>query len=157
MNTISRYPKLVKGLIDPRCHKGVYLISCSCGKPYIGEIGWYILTIIQEHVADIKHNRLKTSALAEHSDKTSHHICIENSRVLAKIDHYYHRKFREAIEIKKWMGDLNKEDGWIINKNWITTLISRFDFSYSFALISILVINYIHIVFPMNTWFTFII
>ena len=107
--------------IDPRCHKGVYLISCSCGKPYIGETGQSIMTRIQEHV-DIKHNHSKISALAEHSRKTNHHICVEDSQVVAKIDHYHHRKLREAIEIVKNPNNLNHDDGWKISDNWIPIL-----------------------------------
>ena len=122
MNTISRCLKSVKDPIDPRCHKGFYLIPCSCGKPYIGETGRSIMTRIQEHVADIKHNRSKTSALAEHSSKTNHHICVEDSHVVVKINHYHHRKFREAIEIGKHPNNLNRDDGWKISDNWIPIL-----------------------------------
>jgi len=47
---------------------------------------------------------------------------IENCSVLAKIDHYHHRKFREAIEIGKHPNNLNRDDGWKISDNWIPTL-----------------------------------
>ena len=117
MNTISRCLKLVKDHIDHKHHKGVYLVPCSCGKAYIGKIGRSILTRIQEHAADIKHNCSKTLALAKHSSKTNHHICIENSCVVAKIDHYHHRKFREAIKIGKHPINLNRDDGWKISDN----------------------------------------
>ena len=39
LNTIHNSLKLVKDLIDPRDGKGVYIIPCSCGTPYIGETG----------------------------------------------------------------------------------------------------------------------
>ena len=123
LKTISRCLKSVKGPIDPKHHKGVYMVPCSCGKSYIGETGRSILTSIQEHAADINHNRSKTSALAEHSSKTNHHICIEDSCVMAKIEHYHHRKFREAIEIQKHHDNLNRDDGWKISDNWIPTII----------------------------------
>ena len=122
LNTISRCLKSIKDPIDPKHHKGVYLVLCSCGKSYIGEIGHSILTRIQEHVTDIKHNHSKTSALAEHSSKTNHHICIENSCVVAKIDHYHYRKIIEAIKIGKHPNNLNRNDGWKISDNWIPTL-----------------------------------
>jgi len=35
--------------------KFVYIISCSCGTPYIGEIGRLVNQRICEHVAHIKH------------------------------------------------------------------------------------------------------
>jgi len=117
MNTISKCLKSVKDPVDPKCHKGVYMAPCSCGKTYIGETGWSIQTRIQEHAADIKHNHSKISALAEHSCKTNHHVCIENSKVVAKIDHYHHRKFREAIKIGKHPNNLNRDEGWKISDN----------------------------------------
>lgn len=85
MNTIKKCLKYVKYLIDPKCHKGVYMVPCSCRKTYIGETGRSIHTRIQEHVVNIKPNRSKTSALAEHSSKSNHRICIENSKVVSKI------------------------------------------------------------------------
>ena len=93
------------------------MVPRSCGKTYIGETGRSIHTRIQEHVADIKPNCSKTSALAEHSSKTNHHICIESCKVVAKIDHYHHTKFREAIEIGKHPNNLNCDEGWKFSDN----------------------------------------
>jgi hypothetical protein len=122
LNTIRNSLRSVKDSIDPIEHKGVYMIPCSCGKQYIGETGRSFRIRIQEHAADIKHNRTRPSALAEHSDKTKHHICIEETKILARIDHYHNRKFREAIEIEKQPNNLNRDDGWKISQNWIPTL-----------------------------------
>ncbi len=44
----------------------------------------------------------------------------------AKVGHYHHRKFKEAIEIKKHMRNFNRDDCWKISKNWVPTLSSRF-------------------------------
>lgn len=126
MNTINRCLKSIKDPVDPKCHKGVYMVPCSCGKSYIGETSRSIHTRIQEHVTNIKHNRSKTWALAEHSNKTKHHVCIENYRVVAKIDHYHHRKLREAIEIGKHPNNLNRDEGlWPCNVLWIWTSLFR--------------------------------
>jgi hypothetical protein len=122
LNTIRNSLRSVKDSVDPIEHKGVYMIPCSCGKQYIGETGRSFRIRIQEHAADIKHNRTRPSALAEHSDKTKHHICIEETKILARIDHYHNRKFREAIEIEKQPNNLNRDDGWKISHNWIPTL-----------------------------------
>jgi hypothetical protein len=54
-----------------------------------------------------------------------HHICIEEAKILAKVDHYHNRKFREAIKIEKQPNNLNKDDGWKISQNWIPTLTTR--------------------------------
>jgi len=61
--------------------------------------------------ADIEHNQLRNSALAEHSSNTKHHICIEKTFILAKVDHYFHRKSREAIKINKHPKNLNRDEG----------------------------------------------
>jgi hypothetical protein len=130
LNTIRNSLRSVKDSVDPIEHKGVYMIPCSCGKQYIGETGRSFRIRIQEHAADIKHNRTRPSALAEHSDKTKHHICIEETKILARIDHYHNRKFREAIEIEKQLNNLNRDDGWKISQNWIPTLANMNDSKY---------------------------
>lgn len=71
----------------------------------------------------------ETSTLAKKSNKTNHHICIENSCVVAKIDHYHRRKFREAIEIGKHPNNFNHDDDWKISDNWIPTLNSKSNLS----------------------------
>ena len=104
--------------------KGVYLIPCSCGTPYIGETGRSIHQRISEHAADLRHGRTKSSALAEHVDKTKHHVCIEEAKVVAKVALFHHRKLREAIEIEKSPNNLNRDEGWKINRCWILALSS---------------------------------
>lgn len=80
--------------------KGVYVFPCSCETSYIRETGRSINQRIKEHAANIKHGKTKSSTLTEHAVKTKHHICIEEAKVVAKISHFHHRKFREAIEIE---------------------------------------------------------
>lgn len=63
---------------------------------------------IKEHVVNIKHGRTHSLALAEHAKKTKHQICIKEAKVIAKISQFYHRKFREAIEIKRRLSNLNE-------------------------------------------------
>jgi len=72
----------------------------------------------------IKHGRTKSSALAEHAEKTKHHVCIEEADVIARISQFHHRKFREAIEIERRPSNLNRDDGWKISRWWIPTLTS---------------------------------
>ena len=83
--------------MNPKDGKGVYIIPCSCETPYIGETGQSINQRICQHAADLKHGRSRSSALAEHTEKTNHHICIEEAKVIARIDHFHHRKLREAL------------------------------------------------------------
>jgi len=105
----------MKDPIDPKDMKGVYIIPRSCGTPYIGEMTCSINQRINEHAADLKQGRTKSSALAEHAEKTKHHVCIEEAKVLAKVVHFHHRKFREAIEIERRPSNLNRDDGWKIS------------------------------------------
>lgn len=99
--------------------KGVYVIPCSCGTPYVGETWRSINQMIHEQAIDIKHGRTRSSALAEHAEKTKHHICIEEAQVISKIAHFHHRKFREAIEIERRSSNLNIDDDWKIRDCWI--------------------------------------
>ena len=92
------------------------VIPCSCGTPYIGETGRSINQRISEHAAELKHRHTKSSALAEHAEKTNHHVCIEEASVIAKVSHFHHQKFREALEIEKRPCNLNRDDGWKISR-----------------------------------------
>jgi hypothetical protein len=62
---------------------------------------------------------IHTSALAEHSLKTKHHVCLEDTKILAKEDHYYKRSFREALEIIKHPNNMNKDGGLEVSNNWL--------------------------------------
>lgn len=114
----------MKDPIDPKDMKGVYLIPCSCGTPYIRETGRSIHQRINEHVADLRHGRTNPSALVEHAEKTKHYFCIEEAKVITKVTQFHHRKFREAIEIEKMPNNLNRDDGWKISGCWIPALSS---------------------------------
>ena len=107
--------RLAKDPINPKDMKGVYIIPCSCGTPYIGETGHSINQRISEQAADLKHRRTKSSALAEHVEKTKHHVCIEEASVIARVSQFHHRKFREALEIEKRPNNLNREEPhWLV-------------------------------------------
>jgi len=94
LKTIKNSLRSVKDPIDPKDTKGVYLVPCFYGIPYIGETGRSIKQRIIKHVADIKHNRSRTSTLVEHAEKSKHHVCIEESKVIARVDHFHHKKLR---------------------------------------------------------------
>jgi hypothetical protein len=44
---------------------------------------------MKEHSVDIHNKCIQTSTLADHSLKTSHHIELEGTNIVAKEDHYY--------------------------------------------------------------------
>jgi len=116
---IRQMMRSVKDNIDRQQLKGVYKIDCSCGKSYIGETGRSLKIRLKEHAADIKNERSRTSALAEHSSKTKHHVCLEDAKVIAREDNYHKRKIREAIEIMKFPQNLNRDNGSEISGNWL--------------------------------------
>jgi len=87
-------------------------------------MGRFINQRIHKHVADIRHNRSHSSDLVEHVANSKHHVCIENSQVIARVDHFHHRKLREAIEIEKHSINLNPDDGWKLRRSWILALSS---------------------------------
>ena len=124
LSTIRNSLRSMKDLINPKDMKGVYLIPCSCGTPYIGETGCSIHQRISEHAADLRHGRSKSSALAEHVEKTKHQVCIEEAKVVAKVAQFHHRKFSEAIEIERRPNNLNRDDSWKIIRCWICALSS---------------------------------
>jgi hypothetical protein len=64
MTTIKQRMRSVKDPIDHRQGKGIYKVSCSCGKCYIGETGRSFKIRIKEHEPDIRNERMHTSALA---------------------------------------------------------------------------------------------
>ena len=119
LKTIKQNMRFVKDKIDPHKSKGIYKIECSCRKCYIGETGRSFQTRIKEHGSDIKNERIDTSALAEHSLKTRHHICLEDTKILATENHLFKRRVREAIEIRKHPSNLNRDSGLELSENWL--------------------------------------
>jgi len=55
LNTIRSSLRSIKDLVNRKDMKGVYSIPCSCGIPYIGEMGRSINIRIHEHAADLGH------------------------------------------------------------------------------------------------------
>ena len=72
----------------------------------------------KEHSTDLMLNRIQKYALAEHSSKTNHHICLENANIIARVDHYRRRKLVEALEIELHPNNLNRDEGLKLNANW---------------------------------------
>ena len=95
-----------------------YGIPCSCGKVYIGETERSVQVRLKEHCANIFHGRSKTSAIAEYSQNTNHHICMEAAKVIATKDHYNKTPIREAIQIEKHSQNLNRDDGLDLSNSW---------------------------------------
>lgn len=63
MNSIYSFLKSAQDPVDPKNMKGVYLIPCSYGTPYIGEAYDFINQMIREHAIDIRNSRTHSSTL----------------------------------------------------------------------------------------------
>jgi hypothetical protein len=50
---------------------------------------------------------MHTSALAKDSFKTKYHVCLEDTKILAKKDHYYKRHIRETLKIINHPNNIN--------------------------------------------------
>jgi len=72
----------------------------------------------KNHVTDINRNRTLRLALAKHSDSSSHHIFIENVKLIHKEKNYLKRKIKEALEIEKRSNIMNKDEGLKISNTW---------------------------------------
>ena len=117
-NSIGRMLDTSKDPVEPLKRKGVYSVPCSCEIPYIGEIGRSVEVRLKEHCADIMHDRHQKSALAEHAHHSWHHICIEETKLITREEHYKRWKIMEAIEIEKFPLNLNRDDGLKLNECW---------------------------------------
>ena len=115
----------VKDPVDHTQFIGVYKIPCSCKISYIGETRCSFHTRLKEHGANIRKERIRSSTLAEHVAKTKHHICLEDTIILAKEDHYFKRKFREALEITKLPHNLNRDGGLEVSTSWLPSILNR--------------------------------
>ena len=114
--------KSVKDDPDHLQQKRAYKNNCSCGGCYIGETRRTFKIRFREHGADIRLGRTKTSALVEHSNKTHHHICLEDAVVITNEKHHFKHKVREALEIIKHPHNFNRDGGLEISRNWIHSL-----------------------------------
>jgi hypothetical protein len=61
---------------------------------------------------------MHTSALIEHSLKTKHHVCLEDTKILTKEDHYYKRRIKEALKIIKHPNNMNTDGGLEVSRFW---------------------------------------
>jgi hypothetical protein len=75
----------------------------------------------------LRMNAFTPRALAEHSLKTKHHVFLEDTKILAKENHYYKRRIREAIEIIKHPNNINRDGGLEVRNNWLPLIIQQRD------------------------------
>jgi len=77
---------------------------------------------IKEHQHDVKLKHVTQSALSENNVETGHQILFDKTIIIANITLYFPRKYKETIEIQKHPNNLNRDNGYNINKIWKTIL-----------------------------------
>jgi len=99
---------------------GIYEISCSsCPSKYIGETSRNLKTRLKEHMADIRHNRVNTSAVALHCAENPSHAINPNFAKLLEIEkNGFRRKFKEALYIMNTGDRMNLDTGMRFNIIW---------------------------------------
>ena len=100
----------------PLSFAGVYKIPCSCGQVHIGEIERMDNLWMKEHQCDVTLKHATQSALSEYNIETRYQILFDKLITIANITTYFPRKYREAIEIQKHPNNLNRDNGYNINK-----------------------------------------
>jgi len=110
-------------------NNGIYKIYCdSCDSCYIGETCREFEIRLKEHIADSKHQRILSSAVALHMvENNNHKIDLKNSRIIEKEDKYLHRKYKEAIHINSEKNIMNLDKGYYINPFWTPILKSFYN------------------------------
>ena len=90
----------------------VYRVNCkNCDKFYIGETRRTIEKRMKEHKNGANGVQEKVSGLSQHLRQTNHEANFDEVKVLHKERDYKKRKFKEALEIKKYKSNLlNKKD-----------------------------------------------
>ena len=114
-----------KPQIPSNSSPGVYKLTCSCKKSYIGETKCKISTRVGQHQTSTLEGRWDRTAVAEHS-KSCHGTFNWNSQqnTLKVTKHDFERKVREALEIQYHQcnpecGGLNQDDGrYVTSKFW---------------------------------------
>ena len=124
LETIRKRMRSVKDSVDHTQFRGVYKIPCSWKISYIGDTGCSFYMRLKEHGADIRKERIHSSALGEHVSKTKHHIFLEDTKILSKEDPYFKRKFREALEIIKLPHNLNRDGGLKVSTSWLPSILN---------------------------------
>ena len=77
---------------------------------------------IKKHQRDVRLKHVTQSVLSEHNIETGHQILFDKTTTIANITSYFLRKYREVIEIQKHPNNLNRDNGYNINKIWKTIL-----------------------------------
>ncbi|XP_018567608.1 uncharacterized protein LOC108908159 [Anoplophora glabripennis] len=90
INTVFSTVKKVAAAFPKTCNNdqlqgpGMYSISCSCGKVYIGQTGRHINTRLKEHKSHLKNINWEKLAEAEHRPDTGHTVDLSEANMVVR-------------------------------------------------------------------------
>jgi len=76
---------------------------------------------IKEHDRDIRLARTQTSAVSEHANKTGHLPIWKEVKFIDRDPHWYTCRVKEAIHIRLYSNNINRDSGIEIPEAWIPT------------------------------------
>jgi len=104
---------------------GIYKLTCNeCNACYIGETKRDFKTRLKEHEADIRHNRILTSAVALHYTEFPDRSINKNKSSLIELEaRNFQRKYKESLYIRSIPKKMNLDNGIQIHDNWSSLII----------------------------------
>ena len=106
-----------KTKLGPNTNPGIYRLSCSCGKLYVGETKLNISSRIYQHQSATHEGKWENSAVAAHAKDCHGHIeWNSHSNTVAIESRDFDRKVREALQIQyehcsPKEGGMNQDNG----------------------------------------------
>ena len=101
----------------------MYKIPCECGKVNICETGRGMHEQIKEHDKDIRLSRTPASAVTEHAaSKTGHYPLWSEVKFIDRDPHWYSRRGKEAIHIRLYPNNFNRDSGIEIPEAWMPAI-----------------------------------
>ena len=94
----------------------------------MGETGRTLHQRMTEHKRVVR-NSDPNNALAVHVSKSHHNIIWEEAKVVAREQHWTKRKIKEGLIIRDRVNNLNLDQGFQLDTNWLTSTIGS-DCSY---------------------------
>ena len=74
---------------------------------------------IKEHDRDIRLARTETSAVSEHAHNTGHKPLWSEVKFIDRDPYYYTRRVKEAIHIRLYTNNINRDSGIEIPEAWM--------------------------------------
>lgn len=92
---------------------GVYQIPCDCDAEYIGESERSMEIRLTEHERDVRKRNPKSAVASHIMENNSYHIKFDSASLLELEPRYFHRKFKEGLEIRRTLNVMNKDTGMV--------------------------------------------